>query len=245
MIKALLLIATILSINSNAFCQIKVAVAANAQFAMKELAKNYEKETGNKVELIISSSGKLTTQIKEGAPFDIFLSADTDYPEILFKDGFGAEQPKIYAYGSIVLWTCKNYKFSNVEFLNKTDIKSLAIANPKIAPYGEAAIDVLKHYKIYDKISSKLVYGESISQVNQYINSQVADFGFTAKSVVLSPEMQGKGSWIEISPKAYKPIAQSAILLKTNNKLAKNFYTYLYSPKAQKVFKKYGYLFSK
>lgn len=225
--------------------QIKVAVAANAQYAMKELAKNFEKETGNKIELIISSSGKLTSQIKAGAPFDIFLSADTEYPETLYKDGFGVEHPKIYAYGSIVLWTCTDYKLSNIDILSNTNIKSIAIANPKIAPYGEAAVDVLKYYKLYDKISSKLVYGESISQVNQYISTQVADFGFTAKSVVLSPEMHGKGTWIEISKKSYKPIAQSAILLKTNNQLAKNFYTYLYSLKAQKVFKKYGYLFSK
>lgn len=243
--KIILIWFIIFKFNSGVFAQIKVAVAANAQYAMKELAKNFEKETGNKVELIISSSGKLTAQIKEGAPFDIFLSADTEYPTALFKDGFGVEQPKIYAYGSIVLWTCNDYKLSNIDILSIANIKSIAIANPKIAPYGEAAVDVLKYYKLYDKISFKLVYGESISQVNQYINSQVADFGFTAKSVVLSPEMKGKGTWIEISKKAYKPIAQSAILLKTNNQLAKNFYTYLYSAKAQKVFKKYGYLFNK
>jgi molybdate transport system substrate-binding protein len=229
--------------------KVTVAVAANAQYAMKEIVKQYEKETGKELELIIGSSGKLTAQIREGAPFDIFLSADMEYPQVLYKEGLTLSEPKIYAYGSLVLWTMKDFDLLNINVLLLPEVKVVALANPKIAPYGEAAIDVMKYYKVYEKAEPKLVYGESISQVNQYIISKAADIGFTAKSVVLSPEMQGKGKWMEIDKKAYKPIAQGAVLLKSSKERnaadAELFYNYLYSEKAKKILKKYGYQFQK
>ncbi|HWZ22030.1 MAG TPA: molybdate ABC transporter substrate-binding protein [Cytophagaceae bacterium] len=227
--------------------KVTVVVAANAQYAMKEVEKQYEAETGKEIELIIGSSGKLAAQIKEGAPFDIFLSADMEYPQTLSKEGFAVYEPKIYGYGSLVLWTLKEFNLSDINILLLPEIKAIAIANPKLAPYGEAAVAVMNYYKIYEKVQSKLVYGESISQVNQYINSKTADIGFTAKSVVLSPEMKDKGKWIEVDKKAYSPIAQGAILLKSskdrNGVDAELFYNYLYSSKAKKVFKNYGYQF--
>ncbi|HXA01277.1 MAG TPA: molybdate ABC transporter substrate-binding protein, partial [Cytophagaceae bacterium] len=168
--------------------KVTIAVAANAQYPMKEIEKQYEKETGKDIELIIGSSGKLTAQIREGAPFDIFLSADMEYPQTLYKEGLTLSEPKIYAYGSLVLWTLKDIDLLNMNVLLLPEVKVIAIANPKVAPYGQAAIDVMNHYKLYDKAEPKLVYGESISQVNQYINSKTADIGFTAKSIVLSPE---------------------------------------------------------
>ena len=224
---------------------IRVAVAANAQFAMKELEKQYEKETGEQIELIMGSSGKLTAQIREGAPYDIFLSADMEYPETLHKEGLTLSTPKIYGYGTLVLWTMKDLDLSSPNVLTSPEIKTIAIANPKVAPYGEAAVDVLNFYKIYEKTKNKLVYGESISQVTQYLISQSADIGFTAKSVILSPEMKGKGKWIEVDKKAYKPIAQGAVLLQSSAKRNKagseKFYKYIYSEKAKKIFGRYGY----
>jgi molybdate transport system substrate-binding protein len=246
--KIVLFVIFTVQLNSFLWAQkVTVVVAANAQYAMKEVEKQYEKETGKEIELIIGSSGKLTAQIREGAPFDIFLSADMEYPQILFKEGFAVSEPRIYGYGSLVLWTMKALSLSNINILLSPEIKTVAIANPKVAPYGVAAVAVMNYYKIYEKIESRLVYGESISQTSQYINSKTADIGFTAKSVVLSPEMQGQGKWIEIDKKAYQPIAQGAILLKSskerNGAEAELFYNYLYSNKAKKVFEKYGYQF--
>jgi molybdate transport system substrate-binding protein len=250
--KKLLLLLTIFFLLTGSKFQenkVTIAVAANAQYAMKEIEKQYEKETGKNVELIIGSSGKFTAQIREGAPFDIFLSADTQYPQTLYKEGLTLSEPKIYAYGSLVLWTMKDFDLLSINVLLLPEVKVIAIANPKVAPYGEASIDVMKYYKLYEKAEPKLVYGESISQVNQYISSKAADIGFTAKSVVLSPEMQGKGKWMEIDKKAYKSIAQAAALLKSSKERngvdAELFYNYLYSEKAKKIFRKYGYQFQK
>lgn len=228
---------------------VTIAVSANAQYAIKEIEKTYEKETGKNIELIIGSSGKLSAQIREDAPFDIFLSADMDFPNLLYKEGLTLGEPKIYAYGSLVLWSLSIEDGLNMKSLIATNVKSIAIANPKLAPYGEAAVSAMNYYKLYNTIEKKLVYGESIAQVNQYISSKTADLGFTAKSVVLSPEMQGKGKWIDIDKKAYTPIAQGAVLLKSsasrNKAGAEAFYNYLYSAKAQNILKKYGYQFSK
>lgn len=225
---------------------VTVAVAANAQFAMKEIEKNFEKETGINLELIINSSGKITAQVKEGAPFDIFLSADMQFPEALFKEGFTITNPEIYAYGSLVLWSMSKLEKGNIKALLLSDkFDKVAIANPKLAPYGEAAIEVLNYYKIYKTIEPRIVNGESISQVNQYVISGAAAIGFTAKSVVLSPEMTNKGTWIELDATSYSPIAQGVVLLKKsaeqNFKEAEQFYKYLFSEKAKSVFKKYGY----
>ncbi|MFM7022088.1 MAG: molybdate ABC transporter substrate-binding protein [Flavobacteriales bacterium] len=228
--------------------KITIAVAANAQYALKALETQYEKETGKQIELIVGSSGKLTAQIKEGAPFDIFISADMDFPNQLHKGNLTLAAPKTYAYGSLVLWSAVIEDGLLMNTLLSTNVKSIAIANPKLAPYGVAAVDVMNYYKLYEKVEKKIVYGESISQVNQYITSKTADVGFTAKSVVMSPEMQGKGRWIDIDKKAYKPIEQGAVLLKHaigNKTDAEAFYNYLYSTKAKNIFKKYGYQFTK
>ncbi|MCX6181751.1 MAG: molybdate ABC transporter substrate-binding protein [Bacteroidetes bacterium] len=228
--------------------KITIALAANAHYAFKEIEKQYEKETGKEIELIIASSGKLSAQIREGAPFDIFLSADMVFPNRLHSEGLTVGAPKVYAYGSLVLWSLTIGDELNLKSLLSSKVKTIAIANPKLAPYGVAAIEVMKYYKMYDQLEKKLVYGESISQVNQYVSSNAVDVGFTAKSVVMSPETQGKGRWIDIDKKAYSPIEQGAVLLKhsSGNKTdAEAFYNYIYSTKAQTILKKYGYHFTK
>jgi molybdate transport system substrate-binding protein len=224
---------------------INVAVAANAQYAMKEVEAQFEKETGKNINLIIGSSGKLTAQIKEYAPFDIFLSADMEYPKVLFKENLTVGEPRVYGYGSLVLWTMKDIKNLNIKSILLPEVKTIAIANPKVAPYGEAAESTMKYYGFYEKAKARIVYGENISQVTQYVTTQAADLGFTAKSVVLSPEMAGKGKWIDIDPESYTPIDQAAVLLKSYEKrdkeTATKFFNYIFSDKARKIFKKYGY----
>lgn len=228
--------------------KVTVAVAANVQYAMETLKTKFEKETGIKVEVILGSSGKLTQQIQEGAPFDVFVSADTKYPLTLHQNNFASNAPKVYANGVLVLWTARNdLKLSaDLSFLLSDNIKKIAIANPKTAPYGVAAEEVLKHYNLYNKIQDKLVFGESIAQTNQFILTKSADVGFTAKSVVLANETKGKGVWIEPDKKNHTPIAQSAIILKhgaeTNKASSEKFYNYLYSNGAKEIFRRFGYI---
>lgn len=227
--------------------EIIVAVAANVQFAMQDIESAYEQKSGLAIKTVISSSGKLTAQIQNGAPFDVFLSADMKYPDTLYSTGFADTKPRVYAYGSLVLWTMKEVDWSQgIKILLNAKTRKIAVANPQTAPYGAEAIKALKHYQMYESVMPKLVYGESIAQVNQYIFSQAAEVGITAKSVVLSPEMRGKGKWIEIDSTAYSPIAQGTVILKHGSKnhphAAQAFYDFLFSDAARKILKGYGYL---
>lgn len=221
-----------------------VATAANMQFAMKEMLQSFTKTTGIECNMIISSSGKLTAQIAEGAPYDVFVSADMKYPDKLFAEGLGMEKPRVYAFGKLVLWSIKNRNNLSLETLTQNDIHHIALANPKTAPYGIAAEQVLKATKIFDTVKDKLVFGESVSQTNQFIVSGTAELGFTAESVVRSPEMKNKGSWIAIDSNLYQSIAQGVLLLKTTRskeKEARQFLNFLFSIEGRKVLKKYGY----
>jgi len=224
--------------------ELRVAVAANAQFVTQALKKVFEEETGIKTTLIISSSGKLTAQIKQGAPFDVFLSADMKYPETLYKDGLTANKPEVYAYGKLVIWTLGKTDVSKgLDVLQSPGISKIAIANPQTAPYGVAAVEAVKKAGLYANVKPELVYGESISQVNQYLLSGAAEIALTAKSVVLSPAMKNRGKWVEVDNNLYEPIAQGVVVTKTAQKTeAQKFYRFLFSKKAQNIFKEYGYL---
>jgi molybdate transport system substrate-binding protein len=223
---------------------LRVAVAANAQFVMEKLSAAFVQKTGIVVEPIISSSGKLTTQIQQGAPFDVFLSADMTYPETLYQQGYTTAAPVVYAYGSLVVWTLSDLPLSpDLKILLNPAIRHIAIANPTVAPYGEAAISVLKMNKLLEKIQPKIVYGESISQVNQYLLSGAAEVSFTAKSVVLDPSLSQRGQWIDLPQSAYRPIAQGVVIIKrtTQPKAAQQFVAFLQSREARQIFKTFGY----
>lgn len=224
-----------------------VAVAANVQYTFEELKAEFQKETGINIKQVIGSSGKFTTQIENGAPFDIFLSADMDYPQTLKKEGLTYNDPKIYAYGTLVLWTMTDVDLSKgIEVVTDPAIGKIAIASPHTAPYGRQAVNALKHSQLYNQVSKKLVYGESIAQTNQFITLKAADLGFTAKSIVLAPNMKDQGQWIEIEKEAYEPIAQGVVILKhaqkENLEDAQKFFDFLFSDAAGEVFKKYGYV---
>ncbi len=223
--------------------ELHIAVAANMQFAMKELTTAFTDKTGIPCALIISSSGKLTAQIKENAPYDVFIAANMKYPNVLFKQGYTIQKPKVYAYGQLVMWSNIDGLRPSFKALNSNEINHIALANPKMAPYGEATIEVLKHHKLYLDVKEKLVYGESIAQTNQFIISKAAQIGFTAKSIVLSPKMKGKGNWLEIDDANYSPIEQGIVIMKKSKvkKKAKQFYTFLFSKDAQNILTNYGY----
>lgn len=224
-----------------------VGVAANVQYAFDELAAAFEKKTGHQIRSIYNSSGKLTAQIIHGAPIDVFLSADMDYPEKVHRAGFAAAPPQPYAHGALVLWTLNDLDLSQWrQVLASEKVRRIAIANPKVAPYGRETVRALAHAGLKDVLKPKLVYGESVSQVNQYTHSRAVDAAFTAKSVVLSPQMRGQGKWIELPAGSYQPITQGFVVLKhgarNNPAAAKQFAEFLRSPAARAILSRYGYL---
>lgn len=244
----LVILAFLLALPLAAFAgEITVAAAANVQFTLEDLKAEFTRQTGISVKTVTGSSGKLTAQIENGAPFDVFLSADMKYPDKLYKDGLSSQAPKVYAYGVLVLWTMENLDLSKgVNVLSDAQIQKIALANPDLAPYGRAAVNTLRFYKLYEPLQKKLVLGESISQANQFITTGAVDIGFTAESIVLASNMKGQGQWIEIDPRSYEPIAQGVVVLKyasanNHSKAARAFYDFLFSSPARAILKKYGY----
>lgn len=232
-----------ISCHSSISEKLTIATAANMQFAMAELVEAFSEEKNMDCETVVSSSGKLTAQIRSGAPFDVFVSANRKYPDLLFEKGLTTASPKIYAYGKLVLWSAKGEAPSDISDLKKEDIRHIALANPKTAPYGEAAEEVLRRHGLFEELKNRLVYGESIAQVNQFVNSGAAQVGFTAKSVVLSPNLRGKGTWAAIDSEVHSPIEQGAVVLKKSAHLpeAESFVEFLFSKKGKAILEKYGY----
>ena len=243
--KRILLVFSLSLFSATLFGQnLRVAVAANLQGVIKVLAKDFKEKTGIEVEPIIGSSGNLATQIKNGAPFDIFLSADITFPEALFNEGFSNKAPEVYAFGSLVIVSTQDIGFENWErLLISPRVNKIAIANPKIAPYGKAAEEALTKKGIWTDIQSKIVQGESIAQVNTYITTGVTDIGFTTQSLIKDSEGKTKLYWKLIDPKSYTPIKQGMVIIKaTKNEVeAEKFYQYILSAEAKKILKAYGY----
>jgi molybdate transport system substrate-binding protein len=224
--------------------ELKVAVAANLQGVIKVLGKDFKQKTGIDIQPIVGSSGNLFTQIKNGAPYDLFLSADMGFPESLAKEGFSIKDPVVYAYGSLIICSTQNIGFENWErLLLSSRIKKIAIANPAIAPYGKAAEESLKLKGILDDVKPKIVTGESISQVNTYITTGTAEVGFTTRSLIKDAEGKVSLYWKEIDPKIYTPIKQGMIILKQTKEsaIAQKFFDYMLSPAAKVILKEYGY----
>lgn len=223
---------------------ISIATAANMQFAMKEITQTFTQKTGINCEIMVSSSGKLTAQIKEGAPYDIFVSADMKFPNNLYKSGFTTTKPVIYGYGKLVLWTLFDTIKPSLKTLHYKNIKHIAVANPKTAPYGKAAYEVFQKKNILSQLEPKFVFGESVAQTNQFITTKAAEIGFTAKSTVVAPQTKGKGNWIEINEELYTPISQGIVLLKNgsgNKNHTQQFYKFLLSDEGKNILSKFGY----
>jgi len=226
---------------------VTVALAANVSYAMDALKSAFHKHYPSiEVRTVIGGSGKLSTQIQNGAPFDLFLSANMFYPETLYKEHLAITAPKIYAYGSLAMVSQRKRDLSEgIAIIVKKEIRHIAIANPKTAPYGKATIEALQNAKLYDITKHKYIYGESIAQTLSYAMT-AADVGFVAKSAFYSPKMrhfyEGK-NYIEVDPKLYTPITQGIVMLRhsSNNADAKKFYHFILSEEAKIIFKDYGY----
>jgi molybdate transport system substrate-binding protein len=227
---------------------ITVAAAADLSSALQEVAGNYEKRSGVDVKLSFGASGALTQQIQNGAPFDLFFSADTDYPRQLIAGG-QADASTLYRYavGRLVLWVPKDSPLEierqGMSVLLDPSVKKIAIANPQHAPYGRAAVAALKHYGLYEKASDRLVLGENVSQAAQFTESGNAQVGFVALAHAMAPAMQGKGKYWVVPTEAYPPLDQSvvALLHSAHRQEAAAFLQYLKTNEAMAVLRRYGF----
>ncbi|MGK0689303.1 MAG: molybdate ABC transporter substrate-binding protein [Aquificaceae bacterium] len=227
---------------------IRVFAAADLQFALRELADIYMKKyPEDKIELIFGSSGKGFAQIKAGAPYHIFFSADMKYAEELYKEGYAITKPKPYAIGRIVLWTRKDSGLDPSKFpevLLDPRVKRIAIANWDHAPYGKASKEALEAYGVFQKVKDKLVIGENIAQTASYISSGAADLGFIALSLAKAPELERVGRYWLVPEDKHERILQGYVITKEGQKVvgARRFYEFVASTEAREVFVKYGFL---
>lgn len=237
-----------LSVFSVAEAQQKITIvaAANLKVALDSITTVFKVQNPNvDARVTYGASGKLFEQISNGAPFDLFFSADMEYPNELKKKKLTASQVKMYATGKLVLWSKKtdpNIKKMNT--LLNTNIVKISIANPATAPYGEKAVESLKFYKIYDKVKNKLVFGENINQTAQFATTGAADIGIIALSLVLTPNMKKEnGKYYIIPEKSHTPLEQGCVILKhaQGNTNATKFYNFISSKKAAAILKYYGY----
>ncbi len=228
--------------------EIRVAVSANVSYAMDDLIEAFRAVyPHSKVSVQIGSSGKLAAQIKNAAPYDLFLSADMKYPQKLYEEGMAITRPLVYAQGALALLSSKARDFSKGIFsLEAKEIKKIAIANPKTAPYGRAAREALVKAKLYEKLKDRFVYAESVSQTVAYA-TMAADIGIVAKSSLFSGKMKkfqrGK-NWLSLDPSLYTPINQGITILKHGRKNveAAAFFAFIFSKEAGEIFRRYGYM---
>ena len=212
-------IVLLMLLNVGLFAQtITIAVAANVSYAIEPLIKKFnEKNPDTNIQIILGSSGKLTAQIKNGAPFELFLAADMEYPQSLYDDKVAVTKPIVYAQGAIALLTSKNIDLKNgFEILKDESVKKIAIANPKTAPYGKAALEAIQKANVLENIKDKFVYAESISQTVTYTLT-ACEVGFVAKSSLYANDMgnfKEGTNWVEIDSKLYTPINQGLVILK-------------------------------
>jgi len=227
--------------------EITVAAAADLQFAMEDVAARFQKETGKTAKLIYGSSGNFFQQIQNGAPFDMFFSANLDYPKKL--EAAGLTEPGSYyqyAKGKIVIWVRNESKLdlsSGMKVLLDPSVKKIAVANPQHAPYGQAAVAAMQNEKIYEQVKDKFVLGENISQTASFVVSGSADAGIVALSLALSPNMKDKGRYAEIPADEYPPIEQACVILGSskNKEAARQFLSFVKTAAIGDVLKSYGF----
>jgi len=243
----LICIACLLLISSTAHAEkITIAAAADLKFAMDEIVTSFKKShSGAELDVIYGSSGKFHTQIQQGAPYDLFFSADINYPRELAKKGLAASEVTPYAFGRIVLWS-NSLDATKMTLASLTDpkITRIAIANPKHAPYGKRAEEALKASGLWDTLQTKFVYGENIAHTAQFVQTGNAQAGIIALSLALNPELAKKGGYYLIPDKLHNPLEQGYIITKraATKQLAGQFAEYMGSKQARSIMTKYGFV---
>ncbi len=224
-----------------------VAAASDLNFAFRELVTKYEKTTGQHVKLSLGSSGNFYSQIQNGAPFDLYFSADVRYPQKLEESGHAVPGTLYrYAVGRIVLWAPNGSAVDvqkGLAVLTDPAVKKIAIANPKHAPYGRAAVAAMEHFKVHERVKDKLVLGENISQAAQFIESGASDIGIIALSLARAPAMKDVGRYWEIPADAHLPLEQGAVILKSakDREAANMFLEFVKGPQGREIMSRYGF----
>lgn len=221
-----------------------VAVAANFIPPFREIAMEFEKTTGHNVQVAAGSSGNFYSQIKNGAPFDVFFSADVERPKLLEDEALGVKDSRFtYAIGRLVLWSPNADLVKGEETLRSKTFKRLTIANPKTAPYGVAAMQAMQKLELWENLQPQIVMGESLGQTMGFIESGNAQLGFVALSQVLDPKLKGQGSRWDVPTHLHEPIKQDVILLTKgkDNAAAKSLMEFMGGPQAKKIIERYGY----
>jgi molybdate transport system substrate-binding protein len=227
--------------------EITIAAASDLNFAFRDIVVEYEKTTGNHVRLSLGSSGNFFAQIQNGAPFDLYFSADIAYPRKLEEAALTVPGSLYqYAVGRIVLWTGHESRIDvtqGFEVLREPTVRKVAIANPKHAPYGRAAVAAMEYFKVYDQVKDKLILGENISQAAQFIESGACDIGIIALSLAVAPAMKSKGVYWEVPAEAHPPLDQGAVILKSSKQQesAKQFLAFIKGERGQEIMKRYGF----
>jgi molybdate transport system substrate-binding protein len=228
--------------------EITVAAAADMSAALPQLVASYTKKTGQAVKLSFGSSGNLTNQIRNGAPFDVFFSADEEYPRQLIAEGLASKDTLYrYAVGRLVLWVPNDSPLDlsklGIEALLDPSVKKISIANPATAPYGRAAEATLRHFGVYQQVSSRLVLGENVSQAAQFVESGNAQAGLIALSHALAPALKDKGRYWTVPLDAYPTLNQAAVVLSRSKQqdAARRFLEFLRSPEAAPLLTTYGF----
>jgi molybdate transport system substrate-binding protein len=228
--------------------EITIAAASDLNFAFKEIISEYETASGNQVKLTLGSSGNFFAQIQNGAPFDLYFSADISYPKKLEEAGQIVPGSLYrYAIGRIVLWTRHESPVDvtqGIAALRQSSAKTIAIANPRHAPYGRAAIAAMEHFKMYDDLKDRLVLGENVSQAAQFVESGAADIGIIALSLALAPAMSTKGTYWEIPTESHPPLEQGAVIVKASKRAdsAKQFLEFVKSRQGVAIMTRYGFV---
>ncbi len=234
--------AFVLTSTSVPAAETNVAVAANFTEAAKEIAAAFKAKTGHQAVLSFGASGQFYTQITQGAPFQVFLSADDARPKKLVDDGLAVADSRFtYAIGKLVLWSKTPGLVKGEETLKTASFAKLSICNPAAAPYGAAAVEAMKALKLYDTLQPKFVEGATITQAYQFVETGNAELGFVALSQLTGPETGSR--WL-VPQELYSPIRQDAVLLKSgsSNEAATGFIAFLRGPEARAIIEKYGYL---
>lgn len=226
--------------------KITIAAAADLKFAMDEIVAAFKTSNAtDEIDVVYGSSGKFQTQIRQGAPYDLYFSADISFPRELAKDGFAASEVQPYAFGRIVLWsTSMDATKLTLASLSNIKIAHIAIANPQHAPYGKRAEEALRAAGMWEKVESKLVYGENIAHTAQFVQTGNAQVGIIALALAVSPELASKGGYYLIPDKLHAPLEQGFIITKRaeNSALAKRFAEYMGSKSTRAVMTKYGFV---
>ncbi|MBK9307972.1 MAG: molybdate ABC transporter substrate-binding protein [Nitrospira sp.] len=241
-------LAVTLNLNMARAEEITIAAASDLHFAFNELIPEFEQATATQVKLSLGSSGNFFAQIQHGAPFDLYFSADISYPRTLEAAGLTVPGSlSRYAVGRIVLWSSHDSPLNVTEglkTLRHPSVRTIAIANPKHAPYGRAAVAAMKYFNTYDEAKNRLVLGENVSQAAQFVESGAADLGIIALSLARAPALKDKGTYWEIPAEAHPPLEQGAVILRSSphQEHAKRFLAFMQSPQGQAIMTRYGFV---